>query len=179
MPLRDGFIQPSISPHQPSSRSARCLSARASMTRMTTLCQSARAFTQSGRQSGNLILPLRQPSNGWGRGDPPSFKLIMEIPSKLKEYIDNNRGSLPPVTDPEEPLEIDSLSVIRLVAFLENELGYRIEDEELIAENFETLRKLGTLLASKEPTQVASPVQPNIVTFIARRTSEDPEVSKS
>ena len=103
----------------------------------------------------------------------------MEIPSKLKEYIDNNRGSLPPVTDPEEPLEIDSLSVIRLVAFLENELGYRIEDEELIAENFETLRKLGTLLASKEPTQVASPVQPNIVTFIARRTSEDPEVSKS
>ena len=75
----------------------------------------------------------------------------MEIPPKLKEYIDNNRGSLPPVTDPDEPLQIDSLGLIRLVAFLENEFGYRIEDEELIAENFATLRKLGDLLATKTP----------------------------
>ena len=76
----------------------------------------------------------------------------MEIPPKLKEYIDNNRGSLPPVTDPDEPLQIDSLGLIRLVAFLENDFGYRIEDEELIAENFATLRKLGELLATKMPT---------------------------
>ena len=46
----------------------------------------------------------------------------MEIPPKLKEYIDNNRGSLPPVTDPDEPLQIDSLGLIRLVAFLESDL---------------------------------------------------------
>src|SRR5919198_6335573 len=85
----------------------------------------------------------------------------MEIPPKLKEYIDNNRGvykdndrsSLPPVTDPDEPLELDSLGLIRLVAFLENELGYRIEDEELIAENFTTLRNLGELLATKTPSE--------------------------
>ena len=31
-------------------------------------------------------------------------KLIMEIPPKLKQYLDNNRGSLPPITDPDEPL---------------------------------------------------------------------------
>ncbi len=48
----------------------------------------------------------------------------MEIPSKLKEYLDNTRGSLPAVTDPDEPLHIDSLGVIRLVAFLESDLGY-------------------------------------------------------
>ena len=80
----------------------------------------------------------------------------MEIPPKLKEYLNNNRSvyrdSLPPVTDPDEPLQIDSLGLIRLVAFLENELGYRVEDEELIAENFATLRKLGELLATKTPT---------------------------
>src|SRR6266516_4113411 len=75
----------------------------------------------------------------------------MEIPPKLKEYIDNNRDSLPPLTDPDEPLQIDSLRVVRLVAFLENDLGYRIEDEELIAENFATLRSLGELLATKTP----------------------------
>jgi acyl carrier protein len=76
----------------------------------------------------------------------------MEMPPKLKEYIDNNRGSLPPVTDPDEPLHIDSLGVIRLVAFLENEFGYRVEDEELIVDNFATLRQLGQLLATKTPT---------------------------
>jgi acyl carrier protein len=74
---------------------------------------------------------------------------MMELPPKLKEYIDNNRGSLPPVTDPDEPLQLDSLSLVRLVAFLENEIGYRIEDEELIADNFATVRTIGELLKVK------------------------------
>jgi acyl carrier protein len=85
----------------------------------------------------------------------------MEIPAKLKEYLDsnrsvftdNNRGSLPPITEPDEPLQIDSLGLIRLVAFLDNELGYRIEDEEMTADNFATLRALGELLATKMPTE--------------------------
>ena len=76
----------------------------------------------------------------------------MEIPSKLKEYLDNTRGSLPAVTDPDEPLHIDSLGVIRLVAFLESDLDIRVEDEELIADNFATLRQIGQLLATKTPT---------------------------
>jgi acyl carrier protein len=97
---------------------------------------------------------------------------MMEIPPKLKEYIDNNRGSLPPVTDPDEPLQIDSLGLIRLVAFLENDLGYRVEDEELIAENFATMRALGELLETKTPTapwQVKAPAQEGIPTFTVKR----------
>lgn len=97
----------------------------------------------------------------------------MEIPPKLKEYLDNNRGSLPPVTDPDEPLQIDSLGLIRLVAFLENDFGYRIEDEELIAENFTTLRSLGELLATKTPTaltaEVKRPVEEGVPTFTVKR----------
>jgi acyl carrier protein len=97
----------------------------------------------------------------------------MEIPPKLKEYIDNNRGSLPPITDPDEPLQVDSLGLIRLVAFLENEFGYRIADEELIAENFATLRKVGELLATKTPTGPIAEVKPGrhqgIPTFSAKR----------
>mgnify|MGYP001796764246 FL=1 len=73
----------------------------------------------------------------------------MEIPLKLKEYIDTNRSPLPPIRDPDEPLQIDSLGLIRLVAFLENDLAIRIEDEELLAENFATMRALSTLLESK------------------------------
>ncbi|PYJ13643.1 MAG: acyl carrier protein [Verrucomicrobia bacterium] len=97
----------------------------------------------------------------------------MEIPQKLKEYIDNNRGSLPPITDPDEPLQIDSLGLIRLVAFLESDLGYRVEDEELIAENFATLRRLGELLATKTPTaptaEAKASAQEGIPTFSAKR----------
>ncbi len=63
-----------------------------------------------------------------------------------------NTTETPPITDPDEPLQIDSLGLIRLVAFLESDLGYRVEDEELIAENFATLRQLGELLATKTPT---------------------------
>jgi len=101
---------------------------------------------------------------------------MMEIPPKLKEYIDNNRGSLPPITDPDEPLHIDSLSLMRLVAFLQNEFGYWLEDEELIAENFATLRKLGELVATKTPTawtgEVKPPAREGIPTFLAKREAE-------
>ena len=102
----------------------------------------------------------------------------MDIPPKLKEYIDNNRGSLPPVSDPDEPLQIDSLGLIRLVAFLESDFGYRIEDEELVAENFATLRTLGQLLATKTPTgpiaDVKAPTLEGIPTFSVSRESEKP-----
>ena len=100
-------------------------------------------------------------------------KQAVEIPERLRRYIDDIRLPLPPLTDLDEPLRVDSLGFVRLVAFLESDLGIRLEDEELIAENFETLRTLGKLLASKIPTtpkpQTASPVFPS-----ARRVSQPP-----
>lgn len=97
---------------------------------------------------------------------------MTNIPPKLKEYIDNNRGSLPAVTDPDEPLQLDSLALIRMVAFLESDLGIRIEDEELVADNFANLRKLGELLATKAPSAPAaeakSPPQEGIPTYSTR-----------
>jgi acyl carrier protein len=73
----------------------------------------------------------------------------MNIPPKLKEYLDEARAPLPAITDPDQPLQIDSLGLIRLVAFMESDLGIRVEDEELLAENFATLRALDALVASK------------------------------
>ncbi|HEY1769877.1 MAG TPA: acyl carrier protein [Chthoniobacterales bacterium] len=75
----------------------------------------------------------------------------MEIPRKLKDYIDAHRPGDVPLTDLDEPIGIDSLGVIRLVGFMESELGIQIGDEELLAENFVTLRTLGVLLAKKSP----------------------------
>ncbi len=80
----------------------------------------------------------------------------MEIPQKLKEYLDNKRAPLPPIGDLNEPLQLDSLALIRLVAFLEGDLGVRIEDDELVAENFETLGRLADLIASKSKAIEAS-----------------------
>ena len=88
----------------------------------------------------------------------------MEIPPKLKEYLDMNRSFYKegnrPITGPDEQLHIDSLGVLRLVAFLENEFRIRVEDEELIAENFATLRKLGELLATKTSTGPTGEAKP-------------------
>ena len=92
---------------------------------------------------------------------------MTEIPPKLKDYLDSNRGSLPPVTDPDEPLQLDSLGLVRLVAFLEYDFGYRVEDEELIAKNFATVRTIGELLATKTPTawtrQLKRPANESII----------------
>ena len=80
----------------------------------------------------------------------------MEIPQKLKDYINESRAPLPPVTDPDEPLQIDSLGLIRLVAFMESDCGIRVEDEELIAENFATMRSLSQLIEQKSQNAQAS-----------------------
>jgi acyl carrier protein len=80
--------------------------------------------------------------------DETSFPGV-SIPPKLKEYLEEARAPLPAITDPDQPLQIDSLGLIRLVAFMESDLGIRVEDEELLAENFATLRALDALIASK------------------------------
>src|SRR6266568_8607588 len=100
----------------------------------------------------------------------------MEIPRKLKDYIDSARIPLPPIKDEDEPLQIDSLAIVRLIAFLETDLGIRVEDEELIAENFANLRKLGELIAAKTPTgptaEAKPSVQEGIPTFSAKRETD-------
>ena len=79
----------------------------------------------------------------------------MEVPPKLKEYLDASRAPLPPISDPNEPLHIDSLGLIRLVAFLESDLGIRVEDDELLVDIFVSLGAIAKLLESKSPAVAA------------------------
>lgn len=83
-------------------------------------------------------------------------RTTMEIPQKLNDYINESRTPLPPISDPDQPLQIDSLGLIRLVSFMESDCGIRVEDEELIAENFATLRSLGKLIEQKAQNAEAS-----------------------
>lgn len=80
----------------------------------------------------------------------------MEIPENLREYINTSRAPLPPISDPDEPLQIDSLGLIRLVAFMESDCGIRVEDEELVAENFANLRTLSALIERKSQSAESS-----------------------
>ena len=73
----------------------------------------------------------------------------LDLPPKLIDYLNESRAPLPPVTDPDQPLQIDSLGLIRLVAFLESDLNLRVEDEELLADNFATSRNLAKLINPK------------------------------
>jgi acyl carrier protein len=54
---------------------------------------------------------------------------------------------------PDEPLlngALDSIDVLRLVVFVEERYDTKIEDDELVPENFETVRSLAALLAAKQ-----------------------------
>lgn len=44
---------------------------------------------------------------------------------------------------------LDSLDILRLVTFLEEELGLRLEDEDLVPENFETIGSIVHLIEQR------------------------------
>lgn len=73
----------------------------------------------------------------------------MVIPDKLREFINELRQPLPPVAKIDDPLHMDSLAMMRLIAFLESELGFVVDDAQLVVENFETLRAIGQLLEGR------------------------------
>ena len=73
----------------------------------------------------------------------------MSLPNKIIDFVEASRQPAAPVKGPDDPLDLDSLAVIRLTAFLDNDCGIRLEDEDITTENFETMRRLEELIASK------------------------------
>lgn len=78
-----------------------------------------------------------------------------EIESQLAEYVEReiayDRGGAPVL--PDEPLLeglVDSTSMLRLVLFVEERFGVRVEDDELVPENFETVRSLAAFVERKQ-----------------------------
>jgi acyl carrier protein len=76
------------------------------------------------------------------------------VEQQLAEYIekeiayDRAQGHIAP----DEPLLeglIDSTAMLRLVLFIEERFGVRVEDEELVPENFESVRSLSDFVESK------------------------------
>lgn len=67
-----------------------------------------------------------------------------------KEFL---RDQGPDLEDTDNLIEegiIDSLGIMRLLAFLERSFGTKVSDEELIPVNFETIESISSFIRSKE-----------------------------
>ena len=76
------------------------------------------------------------------------------VQTALTDFIERDllyeRGE--PVA-PDEPLVdglLDSIDVLRVVVFVEKQFGIRIEDDELVPENFATIESLTRFVEAKQ-----------------------------
>ena len=80
----------------------------------------------------------------------------MELKAKVREYIIENFlfGDASPLSGDDISLLdegiIDSVGVMELVAFLEQDFGLTVEDEELIPENLDSVDNLANFIARKQ-----------------------------
>ena len=80
----------------------------------------------------------------------------MDVKSKIREYIIENFlfGDAAPLTDDSISLLdegiMDSVGVMELVAFLEQDFGLSVADEELIPENLDSIDNLTGFVARKQ-----------------------------
>lgn len=79
----------------------------------------------------------------------------MDIKEKIKQFIQSELLSGKDVVNLEfsNPLIttgiIDSLGTMKLITFLENTFLIKFEDEEILAENFETINTMASLILKK------------------------------
>lgn len=81
----------------------------------------------------------------------------MTTEDRLRAFItrDLNAGQRPSELPDDLPLiensVIDSLGIFEMVQFIEREFGVAVDDEDLVLENFGTIRDIARLVGSKQP----------------------------
>ncbi len=63
--------------------------------------------------------------------------------------VDTSRKSLAPDDDLLEQGVVDSMGILKLVAYIEETYGVQIDDEDVIPENFQTLACMVTFIERK------------------------------
>jgi acyl carrier protein len=78
-----------------------------------------------------------------------------ELTRALADYIVAEIAATPPASPPGpdtlliEGGLVDSLGLFKLIAFIEEKVGVKIEPEEIVLENFATLRAVVALVQSR------------------------------
>jgi acyl carrier protein len=79
-----------------------------------------------------------------------------EIESQLREFVASNFGfrggsaSMDGNLDMLEQGVLDSTGVLEVVAFLESDLGVKVEDEEMVPENLSTMNRIVAFVERKK-----------------------------
>jgi acyl carrier protein len=79
---------------------------------------------------------------------------LMQIESKLREFIIKTLyyAEDSPIRDEDSFLEtgvVDSMGVMELVAYVQSEFGLEVAQEEIVVENFDSIRKLAAFVRRK------------------------------
>lgn len=80
----------------------------------------------------------------------------METSTKILDYLKENGVNVDPAAGPDAPLGLDSLNIVKLVSFLEQDFEVSIDDEELVPENFGTLGQVVGLVEKKKVSESVS-----------------------
>jgi acyl carrier protein len=86
----------------------------------------------------------------------------MEITTRVRDFVgseldkEKRYGLLKDTDSLIETGIIDSLGIMRLLAYLESEFSIRLADEDLVPENFETIQAIRSLVERKSKTRVYS-----------------------
>jgi acyl carrier protein len=79
----------------------------------------------------------------------------MDVEQQVRQFIvDNMKSSGPEVTPDYRLIDrgvLDSMAMFEVIAFIEETFGVQIEDNDLIAENFETTTAIASLVSRKTP----------------------------
>ncbi len=79
----------------------------------------------------------------------------MDVQARVKQFIvENFYVSNPEEISPETSLiaggYVDSTGMLELIAFIEGEFGVRIEDQEMVPENLETIARIAAFVGKKK-----------------------------
>jgi acyl carrier protein len=85
----------------------------------------------------------------------------MEIENRIRQFILQNLyyAEDGTVGDEDSFLEngvIDSMGVMELVAFIQSEFGVGVDQQEIVVENFDSIRKLADFVRKKLPPKEAA-----------------------
>jgi acyl carrier protein len=72
--------------------------------------------------------------------------ILRQFPRARKQQIKNSEHLL-------ESGMLDSLGVLEVVTFIEQEYGFRVSDEDLVPENFQTIDRIAAFIRSKNPAK--------------------------
>jgi acyl carrier protein len=100
----------------------------------------------------------------------------MKTEQQIREFIIKNLYYTEdnPIADEDSFLEtgvVDSMGVMELVAFVQSEFGVEVSQQEIVVENFDSIRKLADFVRRKLP-----PKEPSVSTLAPARLSGTPSL---